>query len=109
MAKIAVLEMKVNVQMALDNLKSKDRKEFIRENLSVRDINKVMKYFNRIDIMCWLDEHAEEYGYTKRGIRIYKSGGLKHNEKNSIQRQRRSEPHASRPDGTQDNDTESGA
>ena len=90
MAKIAVLEMKVDVQMALDNLKSKDRKELIRENLSVRDvddlideffqrrdINKVMKYFSRIDIMCWLDEHAEEYGYTKRGIRIYKSGGLK--------------------------------
>ena len=90
MAKIAVLEMKVDVQKAIDNLKSKDRKKLIRENLSVRDvldlideffqrrdINKVMKYFSRIDIMYWLDEHAEEYGYTKRGIRIYKSGGLK--------------------------------
>ena len=90
MAKIAVLEMKVDVQMALNNLKSKDRKELIRENLSLRDvddlideffqrrdINKVMEYFSRTDIMYWLEEHAEEYGYTKRGIRIYKNGGLK--------------------------------
>lgn len=78
MAKIAVLEMEVDVQMAIDNLADKDRKELVRENLSVCDvddlideifqrcdISEVMEHFSQKDIECWLDEYAEEYGYTK--------------------------------------------
>lgn len=78
MAKIAVLEMEVDVQMALDGLTDRNRKELVCENLSVCDvddlidevfqrcdISEVMEYFSQRDIECWLDEHAEEYGYTK--------------------------------------------
>lgn len=80
MAKIAVLEMEVDVQMAIDSLIDRDRKELVSENLSVCDvdnlinevfqrcdISEVMEYFSQRDIEYWLDNHAEEYGYTKNG------------------------------------------
>lgn len=91
MAKIAVLEMEVDVQMALDNLADKDRKEFVSDNLSVCDVDDmideissrgdmecmikevarrcdiedVINSFKQKEIEEWLNNHAEEYGYTK--------------------------------------------
>lgn len=91
MAKIAVLEMEVDVQMAIDNLADKDHKELVRENLSVCDVDDlideivyrgdmecmikevarrcdiedVINYFKQKEIEEWLNNHAEEYGYTK--------------------------------------------
>lgn len=91
MAKIAVLEMEVDVQMAIDNLADKDHKELVRENLSVCDVDDlideivyrgdmecmirevarrcgiedVINSFEQKEIEKWLDNHAYEYGYTK--------------------------------------------
>lgn len=91
MAKIAVLEMEVDVQMALDGLTDRDRKELVSENLSVCDVDDlideisyrgdmecmiravaglcyiedVINNFKQKEIEEWLDNHAEEYGYTK--------------------------------------------
>lgn len=91
MAKIAVLEMEVDVQMALDSLTDRDRKELVRENLSVCDVDylideivyrgdmecmirevarrcdieDVINSFKQKEIEEWLDNHAEEYRYTK--------------------------------------------
>jgi hypothetical protein len=91
MAKIAVLELEVDVQMAFDSLTDRDRKELISENLSVCDVDDMIdEISSRGDMKCmiravaglcyiedvindfkqkeieeWLDNHAEEYGYTK--------------------------------------------
>lgn len=90
MATIAVLEMEVDVQMAFDSLTDiGDRKELVSENLSVCDdlineivyrgdmecmikevarrcdIEDVINYFKQKEIEEWLNNHAEEYGYTK--------------------------------------------
>lgn len=91
MAKIAVLEMEVDAQMAIDSLKDRDRKELVSENLSVCDVDDlidevvyrgdmgrmidevvyrcdiedVINSFKQKEIEEWLDNHAEEYGYTK--------------------------------------------
>lgn len=91
MAKIAVLEMEVDVQMALDGLTDKDREELVCENLSVCDVDDlideivyrgdmecmikevarrcdiedVINNFKQKEIEKWLDNHAKEYGYTK--------------------------------------------
>ena len=95
MAKIAVLEMEVDVQMAIDNLADKDHKELVRENLSVCDVDNlideivyrgdmecmikevarrcdiedVINSFKQKEIEEWLDNHAKEYGYTKWRIK----------------------------------------
>ena len=91
MAKIAVLEMEVDVQMALDNLIDRDRKELVRENLSVCDVDDlideivyrgdmecmirevarrcdiedVIDSFKQKEIEEWINNHAYEYDYTK--------------------------------------------
>lgn len=78
MAKIAVLEMEVDVQMALDGLTDRDYKELVSENLSVCDVDDlideivyrgdieyVINSFEEKEIKKWLENHAEEYGYTK--------------------------------------------
>lgn len=91
MAKVAVLEMDVDVQLALDSLMDRDRKELITENLSACDsddliseivyrgdmkcmiieiaircdIEDVINSFEEKKIEEWLDNHAYEYDYTK--------------------------------------------
>ena len=91
MAKIAVLEMEVDAQMAIDSLTDRDRKELVRENLSVCDVDDlideivyrgdmecmikevarrcdiedVINSFKQKEIEEWLDNHAYEYDYTK--------------------------------------------
>ena len=89
MAKIA--DMEVDVQLALDSLNMSEQKAFITNNLSVCDVDdlisevvyrgsmddlikevarrcdieEVIDSFKQDEIMEWLDNCAEEYGYTK--------------------------------------------
>lgn len=70
--------MEVDVQMAIDSLTDRDHNELIRENLSVCDVDdlideivyrcdieEVINSFEEKKIEEWLDNHAEEYGYTR--------------------------------------------
>ena len=72
------MELEIDVQDAYDYLTDEEREEFIRDNMADCDINDLLaEVANRCDIEEaissfkqgeieeWLDNHADEYGYTK--------------------------------------------
>lgn len=61
-----LLEVRVDVQAAFDELPLGDKTQFIINNVDICKIGNVLNCYSDANIEDWLKDNAEYYGYVKQ-------------------------------------------
>lgn len=61
-----LLEVRVDVQAAFDELSLGDKTQFIINNADICNIGSILNCFSETHIEDWLEYNAESFGYVKK-------------------------------------------